>query len=1171
MQIIEGRLVYSATDLNNELACAHLTTLERASARGDLVRPEATSGQGPLLAKLGAEHEERYLARLQAEGRAVCAIQRRRGHAGLVQAAGETAAAMARGDEIIYQATFFDGAWLGHADFLRKIPRRLPGGFWDWHYEVEDTKLARHTEPYFMLQLAYYSDHVARVQGAAPERMHVVLGTGAFATYRVDDASAYYRSVRSRFEQRAVVADRNTYPAPVAHCGLCAWSPLCERRRIADDHLSLVANITQLQTDRLNATGVATLQALAAATPADRPPKMSLATFETLCRQARLQQEQRLARAAGDEYPYRYELLASGCPDELEGKAQAKRGFFRLPAPAPGDVFFDMEGDPYYERGTGLEYLFGAYTVDEGFRAFWGCDRSAVPLRDRFAEKLAFEEFVDYVCERAARFPGMHVYHYASYEKTALQKLAQRHATREDEVDRILRGELLVDLYAIVRQAIAVGQPSYSIKKIEEFYGKRGSESNVAAGDDSILRFEEWLALRTDPQRRNDEILDDLERYNRYDCVSTHGLREWLSTLRGEAERTFGMPIPPYAGEATERLELEKKYVELKAALDRQIPPDFDPAAADADPGVVPYFLTRHLLEYHWREEKPTWWRFHDRCERHANDPSELAEDTESIVGLELAGEPQIAKRSLDYTFRYPLQLHKIDGGVAFDLATKDKAGEIVAIEDGDEYGVLVLRRGKTLSELPLPGAITLRAIIPATSVLDAIVRFAEALLAGGPEGRYRAAYDVLTNAAPRLRTVAPGGVVQPAVPDEPAVRALVEALDESYLFVQGPPGSGKTYLGARLIVDLIAAGKRVGITANSHAAIHNLLDEVETVAAQRGVRFTGKKKATSGNAASYYAGTLVTNDEKSIADPAAQLVAGTAWAFGVAALDQQLDYLFIDEAGQVALPHAIAVMTSAKNTILLGDPLQLPQVTQTQHPGGVGASVLAHLLDDDLRPVAPERGVLLTDSYRMHPDVCEFISDLLYEGRLRSAEHRERQTVTSPGLSGTGLRYLPVAHAGNSQRSEEEAARIVDEIRLLLRGTVRDVQDVLRPLGQRDVIVVTPYNAQVRQLRRELDAAGFPDVEAGTVDKFQGREAYVVFFSTAASSAEEAPRGTGFIFDRQRFNVAISRARALAVMVGSPALLDHRAGSVEQVRTINGLCRFLERATPAATAPQAT
>ncbi|HVA32666.1 MAG TPA: DEAD/DEAH box helicase, partial [Candidatus Baltobacteraceae bacterium] len=562
----------------------------------------------------------------------------------------------------------------------------------------------------------------------------------------------------------------------------------------------------------------------------------------------------------------------------------------------------------------------------------------------------------------------------------------------------------------------------------------------------------------------------------------------------------------------------------------------------------------------HWREHKPIYWRFHDRCESHRDDPQALIDDAESIIALEPYGAPEKVKQSWAHTFRFPPQFHKVEAGEGFDVESKCKTGKITAVEDGDEYGRLVLLRGHSLAELPLPKAITLRKIVPASSVLEAIARFGEALLADGVRCRYRAAYDVLVGAAPRMRGRAAGSIIQPATPDVASVLALCESLDDSYLFVQGPPGSGKTYLGARLIADLLARGKRVGVTANSHKAIHNLLDEVERVAEERGLDFAGLKKCTKDDDGTVYTSKHFTSNEKSIADANAQLVAGTAWAFGVGAMDRRLDYLFIDEAGQVALPHAIAVMTAAKSTILLGDPLQLAQVSHTQHPGDLGASVLEHLLETDLRPIAPDRGVLLTDSYRMHPDVCGFISDLLYEGRLHAAGDRDRQAVSSPGLSGTGLRYLPVDHVGNSQRSDEEAERIVHEVDLLLQGTVRDIHGVTRKLQPADIIVVTPYNAQVRRLRRALDGAGFAGVEAGTVDKFQGREAFVVFFSTAASSAEEAPRGIGFIFDRQRFNVAISRARALAVMVGSPALLNHRAGSVEEVRVVNGACRFLER-----------
>ena len=300
--------------------------------------------------------------------------------------------------------------------------------------------------------------------------------------------------------------------------------------------------------------------------------------------------------------------------------------------------------------------------------------------------------------------------------------------------------------------------------------------------------------------------------------------------------------------------------------------------------------------------------------------------------------------------------------------------------------------------------------------------------------------------ATPRLRGIPAGDAIQPAHVDEESIRAVTDALDDSYLFVQGPPGAGKTYIGARLIVDLIERRCKVGITANSHKAIHNLLDEVERVAAERGVSFLGVKKSTKDDPETEYHGAHFVNDEKTLARDDADLVAGTAWAFGAAAMDQRLDYLFIDEAGQVSLPAAIAVMTSARNVVLLGDPLQLSQVTHTDHPGDVGASVLEHLLDGELRPIAPDRGILLTDSYRMHPDVCAFISGLLYEGKLHSAPGRERQAVSSPGLRGTGLRYLPVRHEFNKVRSPEEARVIADEIEQLLRGAVTDVDGVTRP-----------------------------------------------------------------------------------------------------------------------------
>ncbi|MGA3038975.1 MAG: TM0106 family RecB-like putative nuclease [Vulcanimicrobiaceae bacterium] len=1148
MQIVDGQIVYSATDLNNYIACRHLTSLDAAAVRGAIVRPTDRREQGVLLGRLGAEHEQNYRRQLIEAGHDVLEIDQ---GAGLRDRVAATEKAMADGAEIIYQATFFDGAWLGYADFLRRVDESIPGARWQWHYEVEDTKLALHTRPYFLLQLCYYTEHVTRVQGMTPRLMHVILGDLSRQPFTVVEFDAYYRSVRADFLNFVKDGTDSTYPLPIDNCALCLWNPKCEQRRKDDDHISLVANITALQQERFEGVSITTLAGLASATEGQQPPKMADATYAKIRRQARLQEEQRQAFARGDAAPYKYEFIEDAL---TEG-----RGLSLLPAPSPGDVFFDMEGDPYYEIGTGLEYLFGIYTPDGSSRAFWGCDRTGTK-EDRRGEKEAFERLIDFVMERRAQDSQMHIYHYASYERSALQKLSLRHATRENDLDILLKEERFVDLYRVVRQALVVGQPGYSLKKIEEIYQPHKRSGAITSGDESMLRFEEWLSSRESAEGAKTAILDDIEHYNSEDCASTFHLREWLLSLRTIAARDHGCDIPFYARAEAEDDDEKKeaKYDDLRRRLEAHLPTDFD-LSDERYADALSYFMTRHMLDYHWREAKPVYWRFHDRCETYQEDPLDLDTDSECITGLEFVSGPEPIRRSEIFTLRFPMQLHKLGTDKCFSLEDKEPAGEIIAIEDGERYGTLKLERGPSLKKTALPSAITIRNIVPSSSVLAAIARFGEALDAEGPACHYRAAFDVLTKAFPRLRDRQRGARVQPSHVDEQALSNLCDMLDDSYLFIQGPPGSGKTYYGARIIVRLLARGLKVGVTANSHKAIHNLLDEVEKVAAERDVAFRGLKKSNKDGENEYH-GPHFDNDEKSLARADVDLFAGTAWAFGIPAMDQTLDYIFIEEAGQMALPAAMAVMTAARNVVMLGDPLQLSHVTHTDHPGDIGASVLEHLLDEELRPVSVDRGVLLTDSFRMHPDVCGFISELLYEGRLRSAEHRDQQHVDSHGLSGTGLRYIPVEHALNTQSSLEEAKVIADEVRLLLDGSVTDFEGRTRKLTPSDIIVVTPYNAQIRCIKRELERYGkSASVEVGTVDNFQGREAFVVFYSTAASSPQGAARGVSFIFDRQRFNVAISRARALAILVGSPKLFLHDCSSVEDVRIANGVYRFLE------------
>ena len=1108
MQHVAGHFVFSPSDLNHFLECEHLVQQQLTRDPG-VTRP-VRDAHAELLAAKGLEHEAAWLQRFREEGRHVVEIDALPGERDWERDAQRTIAAMRAGAEVIYQGVLVDEGWRGISDFLVRVETPCPG-FGEWSYEAWDTKLARQSKPYFVLQLCFYTAQLGRLQGRAPTEMHVVLGSGEQKRFRYADFAAYYRAVRRRFLE-AIAEGPPVYPYPVSHCGLCEYTKTCEARWETDDHLSLVYGITREQVGKLNEAGIHTVAELGALA-VDVPAGIGRVALDRLRHQASLQTYHRRTGA------HRYELLP----------VDERSGFRLLPQPSAGDIFFDIEGDPYFELASGLEYLFGVVTMDAGdavFTAFQGLDREQ--------EKLAFEQLIDFVHLRLCRWPDLHVYHYGAYETTALKRLMSTHATREEELDDLLRREVFVDLHQVARQSLRISHPSYSIKKVRTFFMEGAGRGAVADGGDSILEFERWRATG------DAAILQGIIEYNREDCISTGKLRDWLVERKQEAEASAGIAIPWKASEPpkdnTKRTEEDVLTIGRRKRLD-----------AIATDGAA---LLGDLLNHHRREAKPEWWAYYDRQKKSLD---ELLEDTQAIAYLAPApgSTPEQVKQSLVYTLEFPDQEFKLGSDEKTqvqDPFRKESAGTIAWLNGS--HGRLGLKRGAKRQQDPLPSAIVPGKPLPTDEQREAIGRVADAVIARREE--YAAVRALLERELPRVRGRRRGATLQTL--DLAQQKALVAALDSSYLFVQGPPGSGKTWTGARLIVSLIASGKRVGVAATSHKAINNLLREVERVAIAEGVTFTGLKKGAGDDE---FGGRFVkdTDDNAQCEASAAALIAGTSWLFSREGMDQRLDYLFIDEAGQVSLADGVAMGAAARNLVFLGDPQQLPQVRQGVHPADSGCSVLEHLLGG-AATVPEDRGLFLALTWRMHPDVCGFISNLAYDGRLVTAPGRERQRIDSPGLAGTGLRFLPVEHRGNAQRAPEEARTIADEVKLLLAsGTFTDSDGATRRLVPADILVVAPYNMQVRCLREALP----PDVEVGTVDKFQGREAPIVFFSMASSAGEDVPRGLEFLFSRHRFNVAISRARALAVVACSPSLLDVRCRTVEQMQLVNSLCRFVE------------
>jgi len=1146
MQMLDGALVHSASDLNAYTECLHLTALERAVAAGTSVRPQRDDPTAALLARKGDEHERRHLARLrETYGDRLVAFEERPVATRSGYAAAEAAgiAAMAQGADVIYQATFFDGTFLGRADFLRRVER--PSRRWAWSYEVVDTKLALSPKPYFLVQLCNYSEHVTRIQGSAPERAAIVLGTGEERSFALAEYAAYYRRLKAAYLTSVERGD-DAYPFECAHCDLCAWRDDCVRKRERDDHLSLVAGIRRDQIAKLEAVDVATLAALAHGSDEARPQRLVPETYGNLRGQAAEQHRYRVARSMDAAATHSYSFREPADPS---------CGFARLPKPAAGDIFFDIEGDPLYRPDRALEYLFGVYLPDEdAYRPFWGTTPAD--------ERTAFEGLVDFVVARRKRYPDLHVYHYASYETSALKRLMGRFASREDEIDDFLRAGTFVDLFPIVRQSVWISQPSYSIKKVEALYGFERS-TTTKGGDDSIVMFESWL------ETQDAATLEDIRAYNEDDCRSTAALRDWLVRLRAERNATLAGPVAwRTSRREPETQEPVQSDGQLSGALAVQLldgltPPDTPAELQHFSEPLRARWLLGNLLQYHRREQKPAWWEFFHRCEH----PDTLVdEDRKAIGGLHLRTDIAPHKvsendRNYVHTYEFPSQEHEMEvGSEPADPATGKSAGKIVAL-DGVARTIAIKLKGTCQPE-------SLRALIPPGPLpirnhREAMETIAQAYLDGSLERDHPATLGLLLARVPQLRDRRRGSMLQPGRVTRESVADVVRALERSYLVIQGPPGSGKSTIGAHAIVDLLMVGKRVALAAQSHKALHNLLRKVEENAAARGFAFAGCHKSSSSNAGSAYEAFAVApmiTDAPTVAGyEGCTLVSSTTYSWADARQRGAFDVVVIDEAGQISLADALIASLIAHDVVLLGDPQQLPQVSQGSHPLGTDRSILEHLLGNQ-RTIAPERGVFLDTSYRMHPDIDGFVSRAFYDGRLHADEANVRNRLVTGSSSSAGLRYVDVHHDGNARFSLEEAQRIVTDIAALVRDAMVTVRNAApRRLRTSDVLVVAPYNMQRAAIEERLRCAGLGDVRVGTVDKFQGQEAPVVFYSMATSSAELAPRGLAFLLSPNRLNVAVSRAQVLSVVVCSPHLLASRATSIEAMRLLNLLCSYVE------------
>jgi predicted RecB family nuclease len=1131
--------VFSASDVSNFLACHHLLTLDRGQAAGQVEKPYFHDPGIELLRELGARHEQGYLRHLTVDkGLDVAKIPP---DVSWAEGAAQTLDALRRGASVVYQATFQNGPWFGRADFLIRVPK--PSLLGAWSYEPRETKLALSTKAGALVQLCFYADLLSQIQGVQPEWVHTVLGRGTEAEkYPLAQYIAYFRKVKRDFEQ-AYNQPPDSYPEPVEHCDVCSWFPLCDKRRHADDHLSLVPGTTRNQRKVLVTNGATTVASLAAL---DLGPKPKLDGIGTTAL-ARIHSQAQLQVEGRKKGHLVYKLLEPKEPNT---------GLAALPGPSAGDIFLDLEGDRFAFQ-TGLEYLIGILTIPEqadrepSYQPLWSFDRTD--------EQAAFSKLIAHLMETWRKHPGMHIYHYAAYEPTQIKRMAGQHGICIDEVDELLRARVFVDLYRVVRQGVRASVESYSIKKTEELYGfKRKMQAR-----DSVLALQAFagaLALGN-PQDVPENIRQSIESYNRDDCLSAWQLRAWLEDRRRELEVTTGKPLPRPTFQPEEKEELSAQIQQARALMERLragLPAEETKWGLDHRAT----WLIAQMLEYHRRENKSAWWEYFRQCDL---TDDELVEDRNALGGLTYVGAIGQVKKSIVHRYSFPPQDHSIDRALqVHDPKTQASAGTVVALDDLS--GTIDIKRGLA-SQVPHPAALVPQNVLGADAQHDSLMRLGSWVAQNGVSGPgpFQTARDLLLRQPPRISLASLENMFDRNDEMTETVRREIDLLcaQPSVLPIQGPPGSGKSYTGGRMIAELVRRGHRIGITAVSHKVISNLLQYACSTARAANIPLNAVQKANDTDGCPDRMVEQVSENEEildALRSGTVNVVAGTPWLWARSEMADSVEVLVVDEAGQMSLADVLAIAQAAMSVALLGDPQQLDQPQKGVHPPGVDVSALAHLLGGRAT-IEPEKGLFLKETWRLHPDICDFTSELFYDGRLTArAENRNQRLNANGPLDGTGLRYVPVQHSGNQSESPEEVAKIKELVNGLLASgaTWADKTGEQGPLTLKDILVVAPYNAQVSALAKALPV----DARVGTVDKFQGQQAAVVFYSMTSSTPEDAPRGMEFLYSLNRLNVAVSRAQCVAVIVASPALFQVDCKTPRQIQLANALCRYLEMAT---------
>ncbi len=1115
-----GKNFYSPSMLKKYLSCRHIIFNEKNEKKLKLKRKPQTIIDQMRFDK-GNSHEKNYFEKLKTKFSKIKNIKSLKN----IDKFEETKRSMQEGYEVIYGGWLTDGKWKGESDFLLKNTK-LRSSLGDYSYTVLDTKNSNKVKGDHIYQVGVYCYLLKKTQGVLPESFYILLKDGSKEAIKINEVFEVFNSQKIEYEKFLENDIENTQPEKCSFCSFCDWLDVCEDNWKGKRHLNLVGGINKLNIKKFKKNGVETIDDLAKIKVSTKIPGLREEIIKKRVEQAKLQLE--------------YEKIGEPVFKNINENLFIRKGFNLLPKPSNGDLFFDLESTTWaYDEK--IEYLFGLYFIEkekENFLPLWSHNKKE--------EKKNLVKFFEFTKKHFDKFPNAKIYHYAAYEINALERLTSTHKVKTVEYDFYLRSNKFIDLFRVAKQAIMVSENSYSIKNLEKFYNFERT-GDVQKGEKSEEFYIEWS------QTKNQKLLDEIEFYNKQDCKSTYELREWLLKIKPEGTKWL-------EDEAKEELEI-RPHEELMIEYLNKI-------NNSEIKNVKLKQILSDIIGFYSREDKPAWREFFDR--RDLSD-EELIDDREVIASMKLLSsykDPSPRRRSILYKYIYPDQEFKLKKGKQVFIANNvdqdrpDSAGKIEELDPIER--IITLRKGISKNDLPLPKKLSIGEKPPKanrySNLNSNIYKYCENILEN--KKNYKAITSLLNRDFPNIKNIKTGEKIIKTNNFEFEIPKILLNMQDSYIFCQGPPGTGKTFQAANSIIELIRNNKTVAVTANSHKVIHNLLEKVEDLSKKKGLTFSGLKKGNKDDEETHFNGEYIktSTDDRAfvngVNDKTIKLFSGTKYHLSNAFYHSKIDYLFVDEAGQLSLTDIIAIGIISKNIVLVGDQLQLGQPTRGSHPGDSGKSVLDYLLDNK-DTIDDSKGIFLNRTFRLNPEINSFTSTSFYDGRLlthKFAENRKIEYPKSCLIKKDGIHFISMKHEDNSQKSLEELKIIQKLIKQLVGANFID-NKMKRKLSIQDILVVTPYNVQVNYLLANLPEG----TRVGTVDKFQGQQAPITIISMVTSDTDSLPRNKNWFFNRNRLNVALSRSQCSSIILFNPNLLKTAPTDYEEIKLLNNFHKLLK------------